>query len=80
MNVVNLAHGAFFLVGGYLTYSLVMNEFNYWIAIMLTVSIMIVLGIMTEKLLIKYVYEKELEQVLLTFGLSFMIADLAKWI
>ncbi len=80
MNVVNLAHGAFFLVGGYITYSLVSNDFSFWTALIIAIIVMSILGIITEKVLIKFVYGKELEQVLLTFGLSFVIADTVKWI
>lgn len=80
MNIVNLAHGALFLIGGYLTFSLVSDEYNFWISLLITVIVMIVLGILIERFLIKYVYGKELEQVLLTFGLSFILADSVKWI
>lgn len=80
MNIVNLAHGAFFLVGAYITYSLVSSQFGFWTALLISVVIMAVFGILVEKLLIKYIYGKELEQVLLTFGLSYILADSAKWI
>lgn len=80
MNIVNLAHGAFFIVGAYVTYSLVNMQFGFWIALLISIIILVVLGILVERLLIKSVYGKELEQVLLTFGLSYILADLAKWI
>jgi branched-chain amino acid transport system permease protein len=80
MNVVNLAHGTLFMLGAYIAFTFISDGLNFWIALLLSVLLTAVLGIILEKLLIKHVYGKELEQVLLTFGLSFIIADVVKWI
>jgi branched-chain amino acid transport system permease protein len=80
MNVVNLAHGALFMLGTYIAYTFISQHVNFWMALLLSVVISAVLGFILEKLFIRQVYGKELEQVLLTFGLSFIIADTAKWI
>lgn len=80
MNVVNLAHGSFFLVGVYLAFSFMKLHTGFWLALILSVASVMVLGVFVERVLLKSVYGKELEQVLLTFGLSFILADLAKWI
>jgi branched-chain amino acid transport system permease protein len=68
MNVVNLAHGTLFMLGAYIAFTFISDELNFWIALLLSVLLTTVLGIILEKLLIKHVYGKELEQVLLTFG------------
>lgn len=80
MNVINLAHGTLFLLGSYIAYTFISQQVNFWFALLLSVILTAVLGIIIERLLIRQVYGKELEQVLLTFGLSFIISDLAKWI
>ncbi len=80
MNVVNLAHGALFMLGTYIGYTFISQHVNFWMALLLSVVISAVLGFILEKLFIRQVYGKELEQVLLTIGLSFIIADTAKWI
>jgi branched-chain amino acid transport system permease protein len=80
MNVVNLAHGALFMIGTYVAFTFINQHVNFWIALLLSVVASAVLGLILEKLFIRLVYGKELEQVLLTFGLSFIIADTAKWI
>ncbi|WP_409305934.1 branched-chain amino acid ABC transporter permease [Peribacillus sp. SCS-155] len=80
MNIVNLAHGTLFLLGSYIAFTFISQDFNFWMALLLSVVITGVLGIIIERLLIQRVYGKELEQVLLTFGLTFIIADTAKWI
>lgn len=80
MNIVNLAHGTFFLTGAYVAFSLLSNQVSFWIALPISVAVMAIVGIVIEKLFIRRVYGKELEQVLLTFGLAFIIADAAEWI
>jgi branched-chain amino acid transport system permease protein len=80
MNVVNLAHGAFFLLGTYIAYTFISLKVSFWVALLLSITVTAVLGIIVEKLLIRRLYGKELEQVLLTFALTFIIADSAKWI
>lgn len=80
MNVVNLAHGAFFLLGTYLAFTFLSLQLNFWIALVLSVITVALIGVIVEKVLITKLYGKELEQVLLTFGLTFVIADTAKWI
>ncbi len=47
---------------------------------LVAIVIVSILGILMEKLLLERVYGMELEQVLLTFGLSFIFADIVKWI
>ena len=80
MNVVNLSHGVLFALGSYLAFSLISNGVNFWIALVLCAIAVGLFGIFIEKVLIKHVYGKVLQQVLLTFGLSLVIADSIKWI
>ncbi|MCL6593622.1 MAG: branched-chain amino acid ABC transporter permease, partial [Alicyclobacillus sp.] len=80
MNVVNLAHGSFYLIGAYTAYTVLQQHVSFWLAAVASVVVSVVLGILVERVFIRRVYGKELEQVLLTFGLAFMIADAAKWI
>lgn len=80
MNVINLAHGTFFLVGSYITFMLVNQQFSFWIALVITAFIIMLVGIVVERMLIRHVYGKELEQVLLTFGLSYILVDISKMI
>lgn len=79
MHVVNLAHGTFYLVGVYVAYSFVKQGMGFWPSLLVAIVIVSILGILMEKLLLERVYGMELEQVLLTFGLSFIFADIVKW-
>src|SRR6266571_412272 len=75
MDVVNLAHGSFFMLGAYIGYSVARASHNFWLA---PVAVG-VLGIVVEVGLLKRLYRRPLlDQVILTFGLSFMAAELVK--
>ncbi len=80
MNVTNMTHGTFFMVGTYLAFSLINHNVNFWVALVLSVLAVAVLGLFIERVLLKRLYGKELQQALLTFGLAFIIGDLTKWI
>ncbi|RKP53625.1 branched-chain amino acid ABC transporter permease [Pararobbsia silviterrae] len=74
MNFVNLAHGAFAMVGGYATV-LVMSRLGvpFFGALPIAFIVSAVLGGILERTLYKRVYgQSELNQVLFTIGLTFM--------
>ena len=80
MHVFNLAHGSFYLIAAYVAFTLVGKQVNFWLALLAAVLFSIVLGILMEKFLIKRFYGRTLEQVLLTFGLIYIVSDTAKLI
>ncbi|MFO1311151.1 MAG: branched-chain amino acid ABC transporter permease [Burkholderiales bacterium] len=74
MNLVNLAHGAFAMAGGYVTVVLV-NRLGVPFALSLVLAFVAtaLLGALLERTLYVHVYAKShLEQVLFTIGLVFM--------
>jgi len=81
LHVVNLVHGSFFMLGGYLGYSIYRASHNFLLAALLAPIVVGVLGIAIEKLLLKRLYVRPLlDQVVLTFGLSFIAADVVRGI
>jgi branched-subunit amino acid ABC-type transport system permease component len=79
MDVVNLAHGSFFMLGAYLGYSTARLTQNFWLALLVAPIVVGLLGILIEVGLLKRLYRRPLlDQVILTFGLSFMAAELVK--
>ena len=78
--IVNLAHGSFYLLGGYIGFSAVRWTGNFLLAIVLSMFSMALLGMVTERYLLRRFRIKPLAQVLLTFGLIFIFQDLAIWI
>ena len=74
MNLVNLAHGAFAMAGGYITVVLV-NRLGvpFLASLPLAFLFTAVIGVVLERTLYVHVYAKShLEQVLFTIGLVFM--------
>jgi branched-chain amino acid transport system permease protein len=83
MRVVNLAHGAFAMIGGYLaSYAMRDLGVGYALAIVVAVIGTIVISIPLEILLYRRIYRKSdaLTQLLLTIGITFVIIGLANFI
>ncbi|HVP78478.1 MAG TPA: ABC transporter permease [Thermodesulfobacteriota bacterium] len=78
--IVNLSHGSFYLLGGYIGFSTVRFTGNFLLAVLLSMLSMAILGILTERFLLRRFRVKPLAQVLLTFGLIFVFQDAALWI
>ena len=75
MRFVNLAHGAFAMVGGYVAALLTREaQWSYWVALPVAVVAAAALGGLLEALILRHLYVRsELEQVLFTIGLSFFL-------
>lgn len=70
MHIINLAHGALYMIGAYMAFWLTSLLGNFWLAVVAALPIALLLGITLEKLLIQRIYKRDhLDQVLLTFGL-----------
>lgn len=77
MRIPNLTHGSFFMLGGYLGVTVMGFGFGFWTAALLTALAMAVIGVLVERLLLRPLGGNAMQQVLLTLGLSFIIADLS---
>jgi branched-chain amino acid transport system permease protein len=75
MRFVNLSHGAFAMVGGYCAALLTREaQWSFWLAVPAAVLATALLGGLLEALVLRHLYRrKELEQVLFTIGLSFVL-------
>src|SRR5881394_2952974 len=70
MNLVNLAHGALYMVGAYLTTYFYQATGSFPLAVLLGLAGTLVVGIITELVALRTLYERDhLDQVLATFGL-----------
>ncbi len=80
MGVINLAHGEFVMVGAYITWVL-NKQFGwdpFW-ALIVVIPIMFVLGYVLQHILINRLVERpHLISLLVTFGLSIIIANIVK--
>ena len=81
MRVVNMAHGAYYLFGGYIGLTLARETGSFAIAIVGGGLAVVVLGYLVDKFLLHRVGENHLAQVLLTVGIALVIGDvsLAIW-
>jgi branched-chain amino acid transport system permease protein len=75
MRIPNLTHGSFFMLGAYLATSLIARGLDFWTAAVLAGLLVAGLGGIVERLIVRRLAGAELAQVLVTLGLSFMIAD-----
>lgn len=82
MRVVNLAHGAFAMIGGYIaSYAARDLGLGYAVAVMLAVVGTILIAIPIERLLYRRIYgQPELTQVLMTIGITFCIIGIANYV
>jgi branched-chain amino acid transport system permease protein len=77
MSIVNLAHGALYLFGGYLALTAAMHGANFFVAVIIAALALAVAGLVIDRALLRFVKGFELRQVLLTLGVAFMLNDLA---
>ncbi|MGP9813982.1 branched-chain amino acid ABC transporter permease [Rhodopseudomonas sp. NSM] len=76
LGVINLAHGAFYMLGAYLAYWIALITGNFLIALIGGVAIAFVLGLALESVFIRWLYGRDhLAQVLLSFGLILVIDE-----
>jgi branched-chain amino acid transport system permease protein len=81
MNFINLAHGAFAMLGGYLTVVLSQHYgVPFLLCLPLSFLVCALVGVLLERVLYRPMYTKpHLDQVLLTIGLVFMAVALADY-
>lgn len=82
MNFVNLAHGAFAMVGGYVCVEL-MNRLGVPFLVTLPVAFLVsaLVGFILERTLYRRLYQaSELDQVLFSIGLTFMVVAAATYV
>jgi branched-chain amino acid transport system permease protein len=76
MRIPNLAHGGFFMLGAYLGATVTYYGGNFWIAVLAAGLGVGLVGIVFERLILRRLAGNVQGQVLVTLGVSFIIADL----
>jgi branched-chain amino acid transport system permease protein len=77
MNMVNLAHGALYMVGAYLATFFYQQTGSYVAGIVLGLGGTLLVGVVTEVVALRTLYERDhLDQVLATFGLILFFNEL----
>jgi branched-chain amino acid transport system permease protein len=79
MGVINLAHGAFYMVGAYLAWWLAAWTGSFVLGLLIALPITVLLGLVIERFGIRYLYERDhLHQVLFTYGLILILNELQR--
>jgi branched-chain amino acid transport system permease protein len=79
LRIVNLTHGSFYLLGGYVGLTVVELTDNFALAIVAGALAATVVGIFIQRVLLSRYADKELAQVMITFGCLFLLGDLMLW-
>lgn len=78
LDVINMSHGEFFAIGAYAGFVLLATGFNFWVAVALVPLLMLPVGVLTERLLVRQVFDsadRHTLTLLLTLGLSMVFYD-----
>jgi branched-subunit amino acid ABC-type transport system permease component len=81
MDIVNLAHGGFYLLGAYLGLSIVRWTGSFWFALAVAPVATAAAGFLLEWPFLRPLYRRtHLDQILLTFGFAFVLTDATRWV
>ena len=79
MRIPNLTHGSLFMLGAYFGATfvggLLGTMFNFWVAALMAAVLVAAFGAFIERFLLRQLPGQPLAQVLVTLGISFMVAD-----
>src|ERR1700716_4216771 len=77
LRIVNLAHGALYLFGGYIGYFVATRTGSFVLGGVGAMAAVAAVGFVLDQGLLRFVRGNELRQVLLTLGVAFVLNDLA---
>jgi len=79
LGVLNLAHGALFMLGGYAGYVAYEETDSFLIAVVAGAAFVLVVGIVLERCIIRFFYSRPPEdQILVTFGIGIVIVEVVR--
>src|SRR5689334_4290990 len=80
LGVLNLAHGAMFMLGGYAGYVAYQATQSFVLAVVAGTLFLLVVGVVIERLVIRHFYHRPHEdQLLVTFGLAICFVELVRF-
>ncbi|HTR86648.1 MAG TPA: branched-chain amino acid ABC transporter permease [Reyranella sp.] len=79
LGVLNLAHGAMFMMGGYAGFLAFEYTHSYVVAVVAGAVFVMIVGVIMERVIIRHFYGRPNEdQLLVTFGLSIVFVELVR--
>lgn len=77
MRVINLAHGEFVMLGGYTTIACSKAGMNLYLAMLVVAPLVVgIIGLIVERLIIRWLYGRVIDTMLATWGLSLLLIGL----
>jgi branched-chain amino acid transport system permease protein len=74
MRVINLAHGEFVMLGGYITIACAKADINIYFAMLVLAPLAVgIWGFVVERLIIRFLYGRMIDVMLATWGLSLLM-------
>lgn len=81
MDVMNLAHGSFYMLGAYLALSIAARVGGFWLAALVAPLVVGLIGLLMAGGFLRLLYGRgHLDQVLLTLGFAYIFSDIARWV
>jgi len=81
MGIANLAHGALFMFGGYVGWSVAVQfGLNYWLSVLAGGIAAGLVGLAVQRGALHFLYKLLFEQVVLTVGVLFVISNVVLWV
>jgi branched-chain amino acid transport system permease protein len=81
LGVLNLAHGAMFMLGGYAGFAAYQATNSFLVAVAAGTLALLIIGIVMERVIIRYFYARPHEdQLLVTFGLAIVFVEMVRYI
>lgn len=80
LDIVNLAHGSYYMLGAYAGIAALAAGASFWLALVVAPLAVALVGAVVERVCLAPLYRRSpLDQVLLTFGLIYVFEDLVRW-
>jgi branched-chain amino acid transport system permease protein len=81
MNVLNFAHAALYMLGAYFSYTVLNTTGQFWPSLIVCPLALFIIGAFIERFLLRRVHVfGHLHELLLTFGLAYIITETVKWL
>ena len=81
MGILNLAHGALFMVGAFVGWVVAVQfGFNYWLGVLAGGVAAGLIGLAMERGCLHHLYKLPNEQVLATIGFMYILTNISLWV
>lgn len=78
---INMAHGSFMTLAGYVAYTMVARGTPFWFALLVAPLVAVAIGVVVERTLVRPLYKREpFYSLLMTFGLSLIAEEIYRLI